>query len=291
MTEGSGYEPGGKFLIIHADDVGMCHSVNIATIEAFRKGAISSCSLMMPCPWILEAVEFLKDSKYDYGIHSTLTSEWEFYRWGPVAPDDEVDTLLDDQGYLWRSVGPVARGAKPEHVEKELNAQVERAERLGLSPSHLDTHMGTVYMREDFLKIYVNVALEHGIVPMVVRPRPEVLQRARETGIAVSDAMVSYMRSLKIPKLDHLYTTIPGNTLDDMLRGFRNIVRSIGPGEVAQVIVHLGTDSEELRAVIGEGYKRRYLDLRLVLHPDAKRIIEEHRVTLVGYRDIARNMV
>ena len=78
-----GFDPNEKLLIVRADDVGMCHLVNKAIFEAFYKGVLSSYSLMIPCPWIMEAVDFFKEnSHYDYGIHSTLTSEWEFYRWG-----------------------------------------------------------------------------------------------------------------------------------------------------------------------------------------------------------------
>ena len=70
------FDPNEKLLVVHADDVGMCHSVNKATFEVFYKSVLSSCSLMIPCPWIMEAVDFFKENPhYDHGIHSTLTSE------------------------------------------------------------------------------------------------------------------------------------------------------------------------------------------------------------------------
>ncbi len=94
----SNFDPKDKLLIIHADDVGMRHPENMATFLGFKEGIVSSCSMMMPCPWVLEAVEFFKNNPhYDCGVHSTLTSEWKLYRWGPLSLRSEEPTLMDDQ--------------------------------------------------------------------------------------------------------------------------------------------------------------------------------------------------
>src|SRR5450432_3198828 len=78
LAEKLGYPKDSKLLIIHADDVGLSHSEDSATITAFQKGVINSASIMAPCPWFPEIAAFAKlHPELDWGIHLTLTSEWK----------------------------------------------------------------------------------------------------------------------------------------------------------------------------------------------------------------------
>ena len=145
---------GAKLLMVHADDAGMCHSVNLATTDALLSSSVQSASIMVPCPWLLEIAEFAKQhTDLDLGLHLTLTSEWKHYRWRPVAPPDKVKGLLDPEGYLWRDVRSVATHATPAEVETELRAQIERAKQFGIRFTHVDTHMGTLYARPESFEV------------------------------------------------------------------------------------------------------------------------------------------
>ena len=103
-----------KLLILHADDLGVAHSVNAASFDALDKGAISSASIMMPTPWVTEVATYARQHpNADLGLHLTLTSEWLTYRWGSVESKDKVPSLLDSTGTFPSEVPPVVARAKP----------------------------------------------------------------------------------------------------------------------------------------------------------------------------------
>src|SRR5437867_13305228 len=146
VAERLGYPRDAKLLILHADDLGFAHSANAASFEALDKGLISSASIMMPTPWVTEVAAYARaHPNADLGLHLTLTSEWETYRWGSVESKDKVPSLLDSAGTFPNEDAPVAQKAKQTEVELELRAQIERALALGIHPSHVDSHMGAPF--------------------------------------------------------------------------------------------------------------------------------------------------
>src|SRR5882757_4229667 len=140
VAERLGFGRDAKLLIVHADDVGMTHSVNAATIKALEAGAVNSASIMVPCPWFPEIADYAKThGDMDFGLHLTLTSERVYYRWGPVAPKDKVASLVDENGYFHHDWSKETR-IDPREAEIELRAQIDRAYAMGIRPTHLDSH-------------------------------------------------------------------------------------------------------------------------------------------------------
>ncbi|CAA9245085.1 MAG: hypothetical protein AVDCRST_MAG95-1604, partial [uncultured Adhaeribacter sp.] len=121
-------------LLIRCDDVGMCHSVNMATEQLIKTGLPISASVMFACPWYQEAVEILKQHPdVAVGIHLTLGSEWKNYRWGPISGAKEVPTLVDKNGLFWPTPGDLLKNnPSVAEIEQEFRAQIERALNSGM---------------------------------------------------------------------------------------------------------------------------------------------------------------
>ena len=146
IAERLGHPRDAKMLILHADDLGVAHSENAASFDALLKGGVNSASIMMPTPWVTEVAAFSKaNPNADLGLHLVMTSEWETFRWGGLAPNDKTASLHDPDGTMPRQVQTVATRAKVDEVERELRAQIDRAYAIGLKPTHVDSHMGALF--------------------------------------------------------------------------------------------------------------------------------------------------
>ncbi|HEV7389082.1 MAG TPA: polysaccharide deacetylase family protein, partial [Gemmatimonadaceae bacterium] len=173
IAERLGYPRDAKLLILHADDLGAAHSINAATFDALDKGIISSASIMMPTPWVTEVAAYARaHPDADLGLHLTLTSEWQTYRWGTVASADKVASLVDSTGTLPDDIGPVSKRAKLPEVELEIRAQIERARALGIRPTHLDSHMGALFDTPALLTAYIKAGHEYHLPFLALRINP-----------------------------------------------------------------------------------------------------------------------
>lgn len=163
------YEKFNGRIVLHQDDVGMCHGANVAFHELSTLGSITSGSVMVPCPWFREAAEMAASNKeFDLGVHLTLTAEKEFYRWRPLTNASKLGGLVDDDGYMWRDVSSVRRHANIEAVECELRAQIDFAVASGFDVTHLDAHMGAT-LAPEFCAVYISLGVEYRLPVLITR--------------------------------------------------------------------------------------------------------------------------
>jgi predicted glycoside hydrolase/deacetylase ChbG (UPF0249 family) len=273
-----GYPADAKLLILHADDLGAAHSIDVASLDALDKGAISSASIMVPTPWITEVAAYAKaHPNADLGIHLTLTSEWQTYRWGSVESKDKVPSLLDSIGTFPSEERLVAATAKPAEVEREIRAQINRALALGIRPTHLDSHMGALFTAPELAAIYVKVAREYHLPFLAVRGNPP---GAPQAPLSEQDIV-----------LDAVIIAGPQVPRDQWKAFYLNAIANLKPG-LTEMIVHLGHDDAELQAVTvnhepyGSAWRQR--DYEVVTSPEFRKALRDNHVILVTWKDLQK---
>lgn len=274
-----GFDKNTKLLIIHADDIGLAHSVNTATIKAFEDGGINSASIMVPCPWFPEIAAYAKaHTKYDFGLHLTLNAEWENYRWGGVSSATEIPSLLDENEFFYRSVEEIVKYANPNEVEKELIAQVERALAFGVKPTHLDNHMGSLFSTPELFQIYLKIGKMYNLpvfIPMAAKNHyPELMELAGDHQVIVDKYMM-------------MNTNRPVTEWNDF---YLDIIQQLKPG-LNELIVHLAIDNSEAKAVMINhadfGSTWRQNDLNTLLSKEFKDALKDNNIKLITWKEIS----
>jgi len=280
VAEKLGFARDTKLLIVHADDVGMTHAVNAATIKALESGGVNSASIMVPCPWFPEIADYAKaHPEADFGLHLTLTSERVYYRWGPVAPKDKVASLVDANGYFWHDWA-AERRIEPKEVELELRAQIERAYAMGIRPTHLDSHQYRLYDNgKDIFEALLRIAHEKNLPFFVVRDwfaeHPYL-----ESSLSPTDIVI-----------DHTVTIDPSVPPEKWAEFYRTAIRNLQPG-VTEFVIHVAFADEEMTAATRErdtwGAAWRQRDFDFFTSAEFRQLLAQQKIQLVNWRELAR---
>jgi chitin disaccharide deacetylase len=280
IAERLGYPRDAKLLIVHADDLGMTHSINLATIKALETGLVNSGSIMVPCPWLPEIAAYARaNPQADLGLHLTLTSEWTSFRWGPVLPKDRVASLLDKDGYLYLTESEAAAKADPKQVELEITAQIERARALGIQPTHLDSHMGTLYQSKELFEVFLRVAR-----------RQKLPIRIAKAWAARADYLSSGLKPDDV-YIDRVLDINPTVAPNDWAKFYTDALKKLEPG-VTEVVIHLAYDDAEMKGVTvnhpdwGAAWRQR--DYEYFTSDAFRKVLQENQIKLITWRELAK---
>lgn len=286
-AEKLGYPSGKIVLMLHADDIGMCYEANQAAKAYLPAGDIQSAALMVPCPWYSEMADWYKQyPEYDLGLHLAMNSEWKWYRWGPVAGREAVPGMVDKDGYLWRGQIDTATHASGEEIEKEIRAQIERALAKGPRPGHIDTHMGTLFVKIDYTKAYLKLAEEYHIPAMVIEQTPAVTAKFRKQGYPITDESLKVIAAYKLPKLDDFNAAPDGKTYEDKKQKFQELVRSLSPG-LNEIIFHPSVLTDTLKAITGT-WQQRAWEAQMFSDPEMKAFFEREGIVFTNWKEIMK---
>jgi len=284
IQEKLGYSKTTKLLIVHADDLGLSHSENLATIYALENGTVNSGSIMVPCPWFAEIAVYARSHPdLDLGLHLTLTSEWEFYKWGPVLPSAEVPSLIDDHGFFWDGYENFVQNAKEDDIEKELRAQIERAIEFGINPTHLDCHMFCLYVKPEFLTIYLNLGREYNLPVLLNNELAKYFNIDLEAYTKDDDILADYG-----------FMAMPENYKDGLDKTYTEILRSLDYG-LNVIIIHAAYDNQEMQGITVNktdwGSAWRNEDFSFFTSNKCKEIIEEENIQLITWGEIRNKLL
>jgi predicted glycoside hydrolase/deacetylase ChbG (UPF0249 family) len=277
----SGLNDNDVVLMIHADDAGLCHSENRATIHCLENGSVNSCSVMVNCPGFDEMASYLRlNPQFDHGIHLTLTCEWLDYKFGPVLSADEVPSLVDENGHFFKDRKTLLSNARPEEVRKEIRAQIQKGLDFGLQPSHIDTHMYSMGISSEVFEVYRETGLEFNL-PILLNERllAEVAGIDPAAVLSSSDFLIPYVHFGRFDlftegKLDAFY---------------RKTIENLNPG-LHMILIHPAFDDQEMKAITREhpnfGSAWRQIDADFFSSQDCKTLLKEKGVRMINWTDI-----
>lgn len=282
-----------KYLIVNADDCGMCAAANQAVFELLEGGYLKSTTIMMPCAYAEEAVRFSIDHpEYAMGIHLTMTSEWEKWRWTALTSGK---SLLDKEGYMWHNSLSVTKNAKIEELEAEIHAQIDTALKMGMKPSHVDNHMGSLYghigLRFELLKMTLRVCGEYGYA---FRMYKKADKRVQPVGVpylayaATAKLGAAWGKKFNVLLPDYLLfpnwtSELRKGTYEQYKKHILNVWANI-PDGVTETFIHPVIECDEIKSITGS-WQDRVWEYTLMKDPETHEYLKQHGVELISYRD------
>lgn len=284
-----GFKDDDRVLIIHIDDIGFCHAANTAAFKCLDFGVASCGSIIVTAPWFLEAAAMCRDNPHhDVGVHLTLTSEYDTYRWPALSSRDPATGLMDEQGYLWRTAREAVKNIPLIAAEAEMRRQIETALEAGIEVTHVDTHMGTV-VHPKFLGSYLKLASEFSVpafLPNITRERLAQVSDPKLTD--AYEQIIERVQTDAVPTLDEIIT----DTLhaeEDKLAFYRELIDNLKPG-LTHLLFHPAELGDELQAITPDSCEWRNADYLCFTDPELKQFIDDADLTVIGYRDLKAHL-
>ncbi|MEQ9519743.1 MAG: polysaccharide deacetylase family protein [Parvibaculum sp.] len=275
-----------RAVVLHADDIGMCQATVSAFDALWKAKAISCGAAMVPCSWFNAAATLCRqDKSIDMGVHATLTSEWNAYRWGPLSATPGADGLVDAEMRFHKTSKAVAQNAVPAAAKAELKQQIALARASGIEPTHIDTHMGSV-MTGPLYEVFVELAREEKVPPFALR-----LSAADWQAFGLDDESAEALgrRAAELeadgfPVYDSLLNVRLSDE-EDRTEKSKSVLSALQPGQVGYFILHPAHDTPELRALCPD-WRSRVADLDMFLSGEMTEFLSQKNITIVGTREL-----
>ena len=266
LAERLGYRPDERILIVTCDDLGLCHSTNIGVFDCLNAGLATTAALMVPCPWAREAASRYRGE--DVGVHLTLNSEHDLYRWGPLT---HAPSLLDGDGGFPRTVADLWDHADVDEVRRECRAQIERAILWGFDVTFLSSHLDAIHMRPEFFDVAVELALEFDLPLRLPGTEVEASAGFPLRKLALEEGIVTP---------DHVVHARAGAR-----QAIERVLLDLPPG-VTEIALHPAVDASELRSLAPDWGRHVEAYETLTENRSLRGLVERVEARLIGYRNL-----
>jgi chitin disaccharide deacetylase len=236
-------------LIVNADDFGLCKSINEAIRIGHDRGIVTSCSLIPPKSesgpeWIEpfeDAVVIARDMPtLDVGLHFAL-----------------VGRAGEPRGYAEFLAAYCAGRYPASRIERRLNRQIDRLERAGIHPSHIDSHQH-LHALSGVMRSVCKVAVQRGIrairLPLELSPSSAPRRRilaAKALGIfAAASRKIIDRAGLWRP--DYFLGMASSGHLDR--HAILGLIDRVPTEGVTEIVCHPGADNLRLSREFAWGY-------------------------------------
>lgn len=248
-----------KKLIVNADDYGLTYGVCKGIIKACNDGIVRSTTVMINMPEIENKIELLNYcNNLKTGVHLNVTCG------EPVSDPKDVPTLLNETGSFWRKPDIVIEKADISQVEKEWTAQIEKALKLGLKISHIDTHHHS-HTKPQLTDIYMKLAKKYNIAAR--SNNPVMAEHFRQNGIKTTDYFIEEFYGDKVSK-----------------ENFIKIINNLSDGST-EVCSHPAFIDDEL-VKISSYREYRLNELETYIDKDILNLITQNNIEITSFNGI-----
>lgn len=293
LNERLGFSPEQKLLILHVDDLGNFDSTTRAAQSLFTFGLAQSGSVMTLGPEA-QSVTYVLNDRVDLGIHLTLSSEFSNRPWTPVMALEQIPSLIDRQGKLQTLMNQLMWGSSQE-IEAEMEAQILRGIELGMKPSHLDSHMGSVFFKPSWFKAYLKLSKKYKLVPFL----PKLAQGTQQllgfshhfVGPAIN-ALLRRATKAGFLLVDDFYLLKPPHqviTYESRKNQYIDLIKNLKSG-VSLVVLHPTFSDFDFKAAVVKNNNNQVFrdhEARILMDADFKKLIEDEGIKLISWKEIA----
>ncbi len=293
LNERLGFSRDQKLLILNVDDLGNFDSTTRAAQQVFEAGIAKSGSVMTSGPQA-QSVTYVLNGRVDLGIHLTLSSEFANRPWSPVSSAAQVPSLVDSRGNLQTILNQLIKGSSQE-IEREMEAQILKGLELGMSPSHLDSHMGSAFFKPSWFRSYLKLAKKYRIAPFLPRlagGTRQLLGFANYFASPIIQSLLKIADDAGYLFVDDFYILPPPSEVlsyEARKNQYAEVIRSLKSG-VSLIVMHPTYSDFDFRAgVVVNNVSQVFRDheARILMDPEFQELIRREGIQLISWKEIS----